>query len=222
MDCTRRPWWSIGLTVAILAVHAGSIPAAEEASGAVTADGKRIVTVSRSTPELPRKGEADVIELTDGRLLLVSMEFGGDGSDFARTRLVAHESADGGLTWSGRRVVTETAAGDVNVYSPNLIHAKDGGLLLLFHRYHGKVAGVGDAYTLHAWKSGDDGKTFVPHAEFVARQGFALCNATVKRLTSGRLLLPASPAVPGDHGPAGKYAATVLWSEDDGKTWQVS
>ncbi len=222
MDCTRRPWWSIGLTVAILAVHAGSIPAAEEASGAVTADGKRIVTVSRSTPELPRKGEADVIELTDGRLLLVSMEFGGDGSDFARTRLVAHESADGGLTWSGRRVVTETAAGDVNVYSPNLIHAKDGGLLLLFHRYHGKVAGVGDAYTLHAWKSGDDGKTFVPHAEFVARQGFALCNATVKRLTSGRLLLPASPAVPGDHGPAGKYAATVLWSDDDGKTWQLS
>jgi len=213
---------SIGLALAILAVHAGSLLAAEEASGAATAAGKRIVTVSRSTPKLPRKGEADVIELANGRLLLVSMEFGGDGGDFARTRLVAHESSDGGLTWSGHRVVTETAAGDVNVYSPNLIRARDGGILLLFHRYHGKVDGVGEAYTLHAWKSGDDGKTFIPQAEFVARQGFALCNATVKRLASGRLLLPASPAVPGDHGPAGKFAATVLWSDDDGRTWLVS
>jgi sialidase-1 len=58
------------------------------------------------------------------------MEFGGDGSDFARTRLVAQESADGGLTWSGHRLITETAPGDVNVYSPNLIRAADGGILL--------------------------------------------------------------------------------------------
>lgn len=45
---------------------------------------KTIVTVAASTPELPRKSEGDVIELRDGRLLLVYMEFGGDGSDFAR------------------------------------------------------------------------------------------------------------------------------------------
>ena len=92
---------------------------------------KTIVTVSASTPELPRKSEGDVIELKDGRLLLVSMEFGGDGSDFATTRLVAHESADGGLTWGGHRVITETAPGDVNVYSPNLIRAQDGGVDLV-------------------------------------------------------------------------------------------
>jgi sialidase-1 len=41
----------------------------------------------------------------------------------------------------------------------------------------------------------------------------------VKRLASGRLLLPVSPAVPGDHGPWGKYAVTVLFSDDDGRTW---
>jgi sialidase-1 len=223
MHGTRRPRWSIALVLAVLAVRAAGSPPAEEALGtAATADGRRIVTVSRSTPELPRKGEADVVELADGRLLLVSMEFGGDGSDFARTRLVAHESSDGGLTWGGHRVVTETAAGDVNVYSPNLLHALDGGILLLFHRHHGKVPGVGDAYTLHAWKAKADGRTFAPLAEFAPRQGFALCNATVKRLASGRLLLPASVAVPGDHGPWGKYAATTLWSDDDGRSWQAS
>ena len=143
---------------------------------------KTIVTVSKSTPELPRKSEGDVIELTDGRLLLVSMEFGGDGSDFATTRLVAHESSDGGLTWGGHRVITDTAPGDVNVYSPNLIRAKDGGILLLFHRQHGKV-GSGYSYTLHAWKSADEGKTFSPLAEFAARKDFALCNA--HRQTAG-------------------------------------
>ena len=49
---------------------------------------------------------------------------------------MARESADGGLTWGAHRVVTETNPGDVNVYSPNLIRAADGGMLLLFMRQH--------------------------------------------------------------------------------------
>lgn len=180
---------------------------------------KTIVTVNASTPELPRKSEGDVIELKDGKLLLISMEFGGDGNDFATTRLVAHESGDGGVTWGAHRVVTETAPGDVNVYSPNLIRAQDGGILLFFHRNHAKDTGKGASCTLYAWKSADEGRTFTPFAEFFARGEHSLCNATVKRLKSGRLLLPSSPAVPGDHGRSGKYAATVLFSDDDGRSW---
>ncbi|MEY3225739.1 MAG: hypothetical protein RLZZ536_358, partial [Planctomycetota bacterium] len=179
--------------------------------------GLQIVTASRTTPEYTRRSEGDVIELSDGRLLLVSMEFSGDGSDFAKTRLVAQESADGGLTWGQHRVVTETADGDMNVYSPNLIAARDGGVLLLFMRQH--RAGE---LTNHVWKSRDDGATFVPYSEFVPRGDFSLCNATVKRLASGRLLLPANPPVPGQRAETGPYAATVLWSDDDGLTWSVS
>ncbi|MBI1324423.1 hypothetical protein GC170_14735 [bacterium] len=178
---------------------------------------KTIVTVSRSAPKWPRKSEGDVIETKDGRLLLVSMEFGGDGSDFATTRLVAHESTDGGKAWSGHRVITETAKGDVNVYSPNLIESKDGGILLMFHRHHGTVKQA--TFTLHVLKSTDDGRNFAPFAEFFPKGEFQLCNATVKRLKSGRLLLPVNASVPGDHGPAGKYAATVVFSDDDGRTW---
>jgi len=83
-----------------------------------------IVTVAKSTPEFTRKSEGDVIELDDGRLLLVYMEFSGTGSDFAKTRLVAQESSDGGRTWGRHRVITETTPGDMNVYSPNLIRAR--------------------------------------------------------------------------------------------------
>jgi len=178
---------------------------------------KTIVTVSQSTSELPRKSEGDVIELNDGRLLLVSMEFGGDGSDFAATRFVAHESSDGGHSWGRHRVITETSKGDLNVYSPNLIRAKDGGILLLFMRQHRP-----GLLTNHVWKSTDEGKTFSPYAEFVPKRGFALCNATVKRLASGRLLLPANPPAPGKPAETGPYAATMLYSDDDGLTWQVS
>lgn len=83
---------------------------------------------------------------------------------------------------------------------------------MIFHRLHGKVDS-GYSYTLHAWKSRDEGRTFSPLTEFAAKKDFALCNATVKRLTSGRLLLPVNPAAPGEHGPSGKYAVTVLYSD---------
>ena len=179
---------------------------------------KRIAIAAEHTPDYTRQSEGDVVELRDGRLLLVYMEFSGDGSDVAPTRLVARESADGGLTWERHRVLTETAPGDVNVYSPNLIRALDGGLLLLFMRQHSATP---PAITQHAWKSADEGKTFQPHAEFAVRQDYSLCNAVVKRLRSGRLLLPVSPPHQvGDHPYAHTGCGAVLYSDDDGLTWR--
>lgn len=201
-------WMAIGW------MACGLWPAPGEAQ---ESSGKQIVTVAKSTREFTRKGEGDVIELADGRLLLVYMEFSGNGSDFAKTRLAAQESSDGGLTWGRHRVITETAPGDLNVYSPNLIAAKDGGILLIFMRQHRP-----GALTNHVWKSSDGGRTFLPMAEFVRGRDFALCNATVKRLASGRLLLPASPPVAGKPAETGPYAAAMLFSDDDGRTWRVS
>lgn len=206
------------VTVLFVVPFAASVTEAQAPPAKASAAGKSsIVTVSKSTPELPRKSEGDVIELVDGRLLLVSMEFGGDGSDFATTRFVSHESSDGGRTWGWHRVITETLKGDLNVYSPNLIRAQDGGILLLFMRQHRP-----GSLTNHVWKSTDEGQTFSPLVEFVSKRDFALCNATVKRLASGRLLLPASPPAPGKPAETGPYAATMLYSDDDGLTWQVS
>ena len=178
---------------------------------------RTIVTASEHTVEFTRRGEGDVVELDDGRLLLVHMEFTGDGSDVAPTRLAALESADGGLTWEKHRVVTETAPGDVNVYSPNLVRAQDGGILLLFIRQH---CAAPRSITHHAWKSLDGGETFAPFAEFAPKQDHSLCNAVVKRLDSGRLLLPTcTTAAPGDGPYAHTYDGALLYSDDDGATW---
>jgi sialidase-1 len=177
-----------------------------------------IVTVARSTPDLPRKSEADVLELRDGRVLMIYMEFAGEGSDFSSTRLVVVESADGGLSWSGHRVLVETGPGDMNVYSPNLVRRSDGAILFLYMRQHGR-----DPYasTQVSWISTDEGRTFSPFAAFAERKSFNLCNAVVRRLASGRFLLPV--CVVGDATPVcPAYCATVLWSDDDGATWNES
>lgn len=181
----------------------------------------RTVTVARSSSDYTRKGEGDVIELRDGRLLLVYMEFAGDGDDYAPTRIVSMISADGGMSWGGHRVLTTTSPGDVNVFSPNLIRALDGGILLLFMRNHTLHPSL---TTLHMWRSDDEGESFQPQVEFFAGQYCNLCNAVVKRLSSGRLLLPVSyPEDPVGKGSAAfNYHAIALYSDDDGHNWATS
>lgn len=171
-----------------------------------------IVTVAASTPEFTRKGEGDVIELTDGRLMLVYMEFSGTGSDEAKTRFVSQESADRGKTWSGHRVIAETDPGDMNVYSPNLIRSSDGGILLIFMRQH-KTSPT--TSTHHVWKSTDEGLTFKPWSMFGKGTTYNVCNAVIKRMKSGRLLLPVTFT----HETGSTYGGAVLLSDNDGLTW---
>ena len=171
-----------------------------------------IVTLAASTPEFTRKGEGDVIELNDGRLMLVYMEFSGTGSDEAKTRFVSQESADRGKTWSGHRVIAQTEPGDMNVYSPNLIRSRDGGILLIFMRQHETSPPTS---THHAWKSTDEGRTFKPWSVFCKGTTYNVCNAVVKRMKSGRLLLPVT--FTHETGPG--YGGVVLLSDDDGLTW---
>ena len=179
---------------------------------------KTIVVAAEHTPEFTRKGEGDLIELIDGRLLLVYMEFSGDGSDLAPTRIVAVDSADGGLTWGNHRVLTTTAPGDLNVYSPNLVRAADGGILLFFMRQHSAMP---PTITQYGWKSTDEGLSFSPYAEFAAGKDYSLCNAVVKRLASGRLLLPTTGTGHLGEDPfAHTGCGAVLYSDDDGLTWQ--
>ena len=173
---------------------------------------KTIITLAASTPEFTRKGEGDVIELKDGRLMLVYMEFRGTGSDEAKTRFVSQESADRGKTWLGHRVIAETEPGDMNVYSPNLIRSSDGGILLIFMRQHETSPPTS---THHAWKSTDEGRTFTPWSVFGKGTTYNVCNAVVKRMKSGRLLLPVT--FTHETGPG--YGGVVLLSDDDGLTW---
>jgi hypothetical protein len=175
-----------------------------------------ILTLAASTPEFTRKGEGDVIELNDGRLMLVYMEFSGTGSDEAKTRFVSQESADRGKTWSGHRVIAETEPGDMNVYSPNLIRSSDGGILMIFMRQHETSPPTS---THHAWKSTDEGRTFKPWSVFGKGTTYNVCNAVVKRMKSGRLLLPVTFTHENGPGYGGLGLATLKsWGLDETTT----
>jgi sialidase-1 len=175
-----------------------------------------IVTAAEHTPAFTRKSEADVVELKDGCLFLAFMEFSGDGSDEAHTRLAAITSRDGGATWGEHRVLADTAPGDMNVYSPNLIRMPDGAILFLFMRQHREPRGTATQY---AWRSTDECRTFEPLATFAPKRPLGLCNAVVKRLSSGRLLLPLG-GLDADAPRGAGAAGFVLFSDDGGATWR--
>ena len=63
--------------------------------------------VYAATDEHPRYTEGSVLALHDGSLLFAVTEFGGNGSDFAKARIIARTSADGGHTWGEPRVLQE-------------------------------------------------------------------------------------------------------------------
>lgn len=176
-----------------------------------------IVTAAPRNERFTRMSEGDSIELNDGRILLIYMEFSGDGSDIAKTRFAAIESADGGKSWGAHRVVAETGPDELNVFSPNLIRAADGAILLVFMRQFGHTPHVATQYV---WKSSDEGRSFKPVSEFAVRGHFSLCNAVVKRHSSGRLLLPSSVVGRMGDGPySHSYDGGLLYSDDDGRTW---
>ncbi len=182
------------------------------------------ITVAASTPDFIRKGEGDLIELRDGRLLLVYMEFSGEGDDFARTRIVAKESYDLGKTWHHHRVIAETPPEDINIHSPNLIRDQDGAILLVFHHSHapGRLpeSPLLKTYTMVIWRSTDEGEHFSFLRNFMPNRGFNLCNGVIKRARCGRLLLPVAH----NHSPdySGDAQATLLYSDDDGIHWHES
>ncbi len=179
---------------------------------------KEIHTVALSDSDFIRKGEGDLLELEDGRLLIVYMEFSGEGCDFSRTRIVAKESEDGGRHWRKHRVIAVTPPDAVNLYSPNLIRDRSGAILLIFMRSHS--GREGHRYTYELWRSDDEGTTFVRVKEFLHKSPYALCNGVIKRSSSGRLLLPVALDLP--QGEGADQSSTVLYSDDDGEHWSTS
>ena len=211
--------WGRLLTV-VAVVTADVAARADDGSGGARA--VEIVWVAKAKETVARHSEGTTVELKDGRLLMVWQEFGkGQGdSDFFPASLVAMTSADGGRTWAGRRVLATPEADDVNVYAPNLLRLPDGSILLCFMRYHSfaKSQNKYPPASAFAWVSRDEAETFRPLATIWRKQPVALCNSTLKRLSSGRILLPASRDLSAkgqpDHWESGAY-----YSDDGGRTW---
>lgn len=184
-----------------------------------------IVMIARAEGKTVRNSEGTMVELKDGRLLMVWQEFekgpGGD-SDFFPNRLAAMTSADGGRTWGGRRVLVETAPGDTNVFSPSLLRLADGTILFGYMTYHSfdKSQNKYPPASAFASISRDEGESFAPLATLWKELPTTLCNSTLRQLTSGRILIPANRDL-STKGNPDHWEAGVYFSDDGGRSWQA-
>jgi len=159
----------------------------------------------------PRNGEGDVIELADGRLLMVFGEFVGP-SDHSGATLQGVISEDRGRTWQDKHTVQENIGGQ-NVMSVSLLRLANGEILLGFLRKD-EIRTHCTPFVRH---SRDEGKTWTEPAPVVpvSPRYYVVNNDRVTQLSSGRVLMPAH--VMQDQEREGD---AVFISDDAGKMWR--
>lgn len=78
--------------------------------------------IAAGSEEHPRNDSASIVELSDGSLYMVWMEFLASNwvsADEAPDHICSMVSRDGGRTWGDYRVELETDPGDASVYNPS-------------------------------------------------------------------------------------------------------
>jgi Neuraminidase (sialidase) len=168
----------------------------------------------------PRNSEAAMIDLADGRIMLVYSRFTGGRADHAKASLAARFSGDGGATWTKDDVaVTAADEGGMNTMSPSLLRMKDGAIGLFYLRKNSLTD-----CRVFMRLSRDEGKTWGEARACIETIGYYVMNDDrVVRLRGGRILLPvalhATPAEPEFQAHA---SIACFYTDDDGGTWSRS
>lgn len=169
-------------------------------------------------PGNPRNSEGAFLKLKDGRILFVYSHFTGGGGDNSAAYLAARYSSDGGRTWTEEDRVVVPNEGGMNVMSVSLLRMKSGAIGLVYLRKNGT-----DDCRPYLRTSTDEGETWSePHLCIEPKDYWVVNNDRVVRLSTGRLILPASRHT-WISDRALKPGVVVVWrSDDDGATWQPS
>jgi sialidase-1 len=176
----------------------------------------RLIAVA--TAQFPRFSEADVVELSDGRLLLALARKEGAG-DFAAGTIIGFFSSDGGVSWDDQPHVIRERWGDVSdVMSVSFCRTPRG--LHLFFLARGPKAVAGHDLRVMQIVSADEGRTWGEPQKVSRRVGYHVVNnARVILTRAGRLMVPV--AFTSDIGKAyRKQRLFCLISDDDGVNWR--
>jgi len=160
----------------------------------------------------PRNGEAAILPLQDGCLLLAWTRFSGGGRDHSGAEIWARLSEDGGYTWQAPYLLQENV-GRCNVMSVGFLRLHSGTLLFGFAVKNHPSEDC--RYTIR--HSRDEGRTWGAPVLAIPEPGYFVVNNDRLRQTSqGRLLLPAAKAVDARY----HCVSTCFTSDDEGRTWQ--
>jgi sialidase-1 len=184
---------------------------------AVGAPKPETLLVIEPTKQFPRNSEGDVVELKDGRLMLIYTRFTGGGADNSKADLCARVSADGGKTWSGDRVLVPNE-GRENIMSVSIVRLKTGELLLFYLRKNG----WNDCQLL-VRRSSDEFATLGEPVRATVADGYHVVNNDrVLALKDGRLVVPAAlhPCPDGTRKTWTSLGVPrAFLSDDGGRTW---
>jgi hypothetical protein len=170
-----------------------------------------------------RSSEGAFVTLTGGRILLAYTKFTSGYADHAGAAIVSRLSADGGQTWAAQDEPVVPNEAGLNVMSVSLLRPAEG-LIALFYLHKDSHQDCRPRMRL----SSDEGRTWSPPTEVIAREGYYVVNNDrVVQLSTGRLIVPAcrheTVVAPGtgavEHQPG---QATFFLSDDGGRTWRRS
>lgn len=179
-------------------------------------DGISLLVFS-ATQQNPRYTEGSILPLADGSLLFAVTEFEGSGSDFARARIVARRSNDGGRTWGRKRVLQENTGG-LNVMSVTLRKLKPPAELGTIALFYLEKNGYDDLDLLVRF-SRDEAESFGPPVRITADPGYHVVNNDrIIQLSNGRLLAPAASTA--DVRKVNHFVSHCYLSDDGGRTWR--
>ncbi len=200
------------LLLALLFSFFGTLPAAETPSGASLSH----VIVAHSK-EASRNGEASLIELRDGSLLLMYGAHEKSG-DWDRGEIRQIRSQDGGKTWSAPEIVLHDA--ERSLFQVALARLGNGELGLT----HTSLANGRDAFKVFR-RSTDEGRTWSAPLK-ISDDSHEYTTGPWDKLyvlASGRVIAllhcNMKPDAKKQGGPLGVY---TVFSDDHGQTWRRS
>jgi sialidase-1 len=173
-----------------------------------------------------RSGEGSVVELKDGRLMLMYTAFRDDGhADHSPAEIWARFSSDAGRMWSELSVIFQAPEGALNVMSPSLLRLTDGRIGCVFAvKWDG-------THCVPFWTSSiDEGKNWADPQPMTAEAGyFCINNDRLIQLRDGTLVMPYA-----QHKGMVRFAndkellkewlnawCGILHSRDGGETWEM-
>ncbi|MBJ44190.1 MAG: hypothetical protein CMJ80_13115 [Planctomycetaceae bacterium] len=211
----------------VAALGAGSVVLGSNARSFSDSVRRKLVAqhtvVAPATAKHPRNDSASIVELKDGQLMGVWMEFVQSehaGHDTGHNRIVSKISRDGGLTWKKHRVEAVPRPGDVNIYNPSLLRLKNGEILFSYLCYNELSWRKPLVSTGYMHRSRDPAAGFGEPEILWKRQPFQSANNTLVQLSSGRLVRPVAK-VPIWGGAEDNQQSSCMYSDDNGHTWHL-
>jgi sialidase-1 len=172
----------------------------------------------RAGEDNPRNSEGDFITLNDGRILYIYSKYKGSStSDFAPANLVGRYSSDGGKTWTTDDPILVKSDAKNNIMSVSLLRLDNGSIALFYLRKNS----VDDCIPVMR-VSRDEAKTWSASQPCITdTQGyFVVNNSRVRRLRSGRILIPVSMHKTPETQWNNRGIMRCYYSDDNGKSWK--